>query len=157
MQFNCPTCNSRHSLDTVVEEEAARKMMGLLAGLDADFGMATASYLSLFRPKKQALRWTRAYALAKTVKALAEQHGFEVLAASMIETVASMSEKRATPHWKYLTTHNYLKSVMETVKARGVIQSAPAQALTTQMASVTPLKGRSSKTALSMQALQEED
>lgn len=148
MQLTCPRCAERFSLESAVEDESGRALMALLGRVGA-LSRELVVYLGLFRPRTQALRWSRALALAEEVEALAAQHGEAVIAQALRETVEAMRPKMGEG-WKPLKNHNYLLRVLESVAARG-------QAL----AEVAPVNGHQgdlkprSKTALAMLALQE--
>lgn len=74
------------------------------------------AYLGLFKPRSQALRWTRAVALAEE---LLERWGNDTrLGEAMVKTVEALREKRQDPEWRPLTNHNYLSTVLVTVPER---------------------------------------
>jgi len=116
MQLTCPRCSERFSLESAVEDESGRALMALL-GRRGGLARELVAYLGLFRPRAQALRWSRALALAEDVEQLAAGHGEAVVARALRETVDALRPKMG-PGWKPLTNHNYLKRVLESVIAR---------------------------------------
>ncbi len=109
-------CHAEASLEAWAEDGAAREMMGLLSGLDADVGRPLVAYLGLFRSRSRALSWDRALRLAR--EALAVHADGAVLTAALAETVEAMRAKREAGDIRPLENHNYLKRVAESVAAR---------------------------------------
>jgi hypothetical protein len=103
-------------LEAWAEDEAARELMALFAGLDAEVGRPLAHYLGLFRSRSRALSWDRALRLAR--EALAVHADGAVLAAALSETVEAMRQKREAGDVRPLENHNYLKKVAQTVALR---------------------------------------
>ncbi|MCL6619471.1 MAG: hypothetical protein K6T33_06735 [Thermomonas hydrothermalis] len=124
MRLRCPVCHAEAALEAWVEDDAAREMMALLSGLDAQLGRALAAYLGLFRSKTRALAWERALRLAREVLALGLDEA--VLAQALSDTVEAMRVKREAGDIRPLENHNYLKRVAESVAARGVAIGAAA-------------------------------
>ncbi|TCS70749.1 hypothetical protein EDC61_11476 [Sulfuritortus calidifontis] len=118
MRLRCPVCHAEAALEAWAEDEAAREMMGLLAGLDAALGRALAAYLGLFRSKSRALSWERAVRLAREVLALGLEEA--VLSQALSDTVEAMRVKREAGDIRPLENHNYLKRVAESVAARWI-------------------------------------
>jgi hypothetical protein len=119
MRLRCPVCHAEAALEALeawAEDEAARELMGLLAGLDAEVGRPLAHYLGLFRSRSRALSWDRALRLAR--EALAVHADGAVLAAALAETVEAMRQKREAGDVRPLENHNYLKKVAQTVALR---------------------------------------
>jgi hypothetical protein len=115
MQVRCPCCHAPFSLEAVLQDEAARDFTELLVKA----GAATrplVTYIGFFRSASRALAWDRALRLATEVLELGAEP--QVLAAALVETCASLDEKRAQPGWKPMSNHNYLKRVLESVAAR---------------------------------------
>lgn len=133
----CPVCHSHISLEAIVQDDAGRELLALLAALDADLARPLVSYLGLFRPPKQDLRNLRALQLAREVQALAEPG--PRLAMALTETVESLRAKAGPP----LKNHNYLRRVLE---------GTPEQPAAGLMPRTTP--GRASKTAAAYAALE---
>lgn len=106
----CPTCHSRIHLEAVVQDEAGRELLALLAGLDKNTGTALVGYLGLFRAKSRDLANDRALRLAKDALQLAEPVS---LVPALVHTVESMRGKQQTGQFKPLANHNYLKRVLE--------------------------------------------
>ena len=108
MLGRCPVCHSHLSLEAIVQDEAARELLGVLSGLDATLARALVGYLGLWRPAKQDLRWDRALRLARDVLALeADPHR---LAWALAETTEAIRAKGGTTPIK---SHGYLKRVLE--------------------------------------------
>ncbi len=124
MRLRCPVCHAEAALEAWAEDEAAREMMALLAGLEAPLGRALAAYLGLFRSRSRALSWERAVRLAREVLALGVDEA--VLAQALSDTVEAMRVKREAGDIRPLENHNYLKRVAESVAARGVAIGAAA-------------------------------
>jgi len=119
MRLRCPVCHAEAALEAWAEDEAARELMGLLAGLDAEIGRPLTHYLGLFRSRSRVLAWDRALRLAR--EALAVHEAPAVLAAALTETVEAMRMKREAGDIRPLENHNYLKRVAESVAARGAV------------------------------------
>jgi hypothetical protein len=148
VNITCPHCHTTSPLEVTTEDRSARALFGLLAEL----GPASAplvAYLGLFRPRVQALRWSRALALAESVLELAPDVGQATLATALVETVESLREKRQAPAWRPLTGHGYLRRVLESTAARGAVNSP----LTGLQTAGKP----TSKTGQAMVALREAD
>lgn len=111
----CPVCHSRLHLDALVQDEAGRELLGLLAGLESETGRALVLYLTLFRPAHQDLRNDRAVRLARGALELGEGQAPGVLAVALNETVDALRKKGAL---EPLSDHQYLKRVMKTVAGR---------------------------------------
>ncbi|WP_082007450.1 hypothetical protein [Tepidimonas taiwanensis] len=122
MRLRCPVCRAEAALEAWAEDEAARELMALLAGLDAALGRPLVAYLGLFRSRSRALSWDRALKLAR--EALALSSDAAVLAEALAETVEAMRVKREAGDIRPLENHNYLKRVIESVAARGVVTAA---------------------------------
>lgn len=145
MQFKrCPICHARISLSALVQDEAGRELMGLLATLDSDTGRALVGYLGLFRSGSRDLANDRALKLAKDALALDQ---WPLVAAAMRQTVESLQGKgKGRP----LTNHNYLKKVLEDC----------GDAIRTSLVEVDDhrlkkVQVKTSKTALALQALED--
>ena len=107
----CPICHSRISLEALVQDEAGRELLALVARLDTLTGAA----LGLFRSASRDLANERALKLAR------ETLGMTIdtarLAIALSETVEALRGKPRQP----LKNHNYLTKVLESVQARPVI------------------------------------
>lgn len=112
----CPVCHSRIGLEQMVQDEAGRLMLAMLAKLDTESASALVGYIGLFRSANRDLANDRALKLIQETVQL-EDHGILVLA--LQETVESLRDKRAQGEVKPLANHNYLKRVIESVVARG--------------------------------------
>ncbi|TCS70696.1 hypothetical protein EDC61_11423 [Sulfuritortus calidifontis] len=108
MLGRCPVCHSHLSLEAIVQDDAARELLGVLSALDATLSRALVGYLGLWRPAKQDLRWDRALRLAREALALSDDAARLALALS--ETTEAIRAKGgATP----IKSHGYLKRVLE--------------------------------------------
>lgn len=65
MKVTCPACGSAFDLDAAVSDVDARCFVALVAGLDPRVAKPLIQYLSLFRPEKTGMRWSRMFALAE--------------------------------------------------------------------------------------------
>lgn len=119
MRLRCPVCHAEAALEAWAEDEAAREMMALLAGLDAELGRPLVAYLGLFRSASRALSWDRALRLAREVLALCPDSAR--LAAALVVTVEQLRAKRDAGDVRPLTNHNYLKRVLEGVPEGGAV------------------------------------
>lgn len=109
----CPICHSDIHLDQLLEDDAGRELLALIAKCNAEVARPLVAYISLFRPEKSALLNSRAVKLIKEVFALYPQS--LLLAHALSETVQSVQNKRRNnQNTAPLTNHNYLKQVYET-------------------------------------------
>ena len=120
----CPICHSRISLEALVQDEAGRELMALVARLDTQTGAALVSYLGLFRSASRDLANERALKLARETLALTPDTAR--LAIALSETVEVMRDKQPR---RPLKNHNYLTKVLESVQARPVIVKAEQRAV----------------------------
>ncbi|CAI0791608.1 hypothetical protein [Serratia ficaria] len=65
----CPVCHSELHLDAILEDDAGRELLTLLATLPNGAGKAMVAYIGLFRPPKSNLSNSRAVKLVKEVLA----------------------------------------------------------------------------------------
>lgn len=105
----CPACHARISLDAVVQDEAGRELLGLLAKLDTVAGTALVGYLGLFRSPTRDLSNAKALKLARDVLAM---EAIDRVAIAMQMTVDAIQAK---PSPKALSNHNYLLKVLADV------------------------------------------
>lgn len=111
----CPICHSSIHLDTLLEDDAGREMLGLIASLRGENARALVSYIALFRPEKANLSNSRALKLMREVLDMYQPS--PLLAHALTETVNSVMKKRRDTHnMKVLTNHNYLKKVYESAR-----------------------------------------
>ena len=113
----CPVCHSRIGLEQLVQDEAGRELMALLATLDSAGGAALISYIGLFRPAQRDLANDRALKLARETLAL---EAVQWLVPALQETVETIRTKRAQGDSKPLSNHNYLGKVLQSVIDRGL-------------------------------------
>jgi hypothetical protein len=123
----CPHCNSRLELTALAEDAAARQLFGLLKDC-GPAGSAVITYLGLFKPPKQALRWARALKLAEEVMVLLTAVGgtLDELTAACLRTVAALDERRKGSDWQPLTSHRYLARVLDAVITERDWSAGPA-------------------------------
>lgn len=122
----CPVCHSRLHLDALVQDDAGRELLGLLAKLDRSAAGALVSYLSLFRSNKRDLANDRALRLAGETLDLAP---VAALVPALAHTVEQMRAKQMAGGFKPLSNHNYLKRVLESRSPESVdgdIEALPA-------------------------------
>lgn len=108
----CPVCHAHIALDAIVQDDAARELLALLAALDADLARALVGYLALWRPAKQDLSWTRALRIARETLALDADAAR--LAAALSDTIDGL---RAKGGQQPLRSHGYLRRVIEGAQA----------------------------------------
>lgn len=125
MRLRCPVCHAESAIEAWVEDDAARELMGLLAGLDAPLGRALVAYLGLWRPASRALSWERALRIAREVLAL-DADALR-LAAALSQTVEQLRLKRDGGDVRPLTGHNYIKRVLEGMPSGAVAAVERAQ------------------------------
>ena len=140
----CPTCHARIDLEAVVQDEAGRELLAIMARLEPDLAKALIQYLGLFRPPKSDLTNARAVKLAEQVLCIdsspAMQH-------ALLETVQAMRAKAQEAGFKRLQNHNYLESVLASVRAKGVVERETPAPVAQQR--------QVSRTGLGMNALQQ--
>lgn len=108
----CPVCHSDINLDQLIEDDAGRELLGLMADLKSGVGRPLVSYIALFRPAKSALSNSRAVKLMREVLDMYPQS--PLLAQALSETVQSVSKKRRVQtNIAQLNNHNYLKQVYD--------------------------------------------
>lgn len=150
MQLNrCPICHTRISLDALAQDEAGRELLGLLARLESDTGIALIGYLGLFRSATRDLSNDRALKLAQEALMLWPASNV-YLAQAMRQTVEQIQAKGGKP----LTNHNYLKRVLEDVPANPATKPMSPLSIAITHQPGGP-KQRTSKTAQALQALED--
>ncbi|MGI1669981.1 MAG: hypothetical protein K6L74_06595 [Neptuniibacter sp.] len=123
MQLNrCPVCHSRIGLEQLVQDEAGRDLLALIAKQDQTTGMVLVTYIGLFRSKSRDLANDRALRLANEALELAPQ---APLLTAMAQVVESMRAKQQQGSFKPLANHNYLKRVLESSSEAIVIDALP--------------------------------
>lgn len=126
MRLRCPVCHAESAIEAWVEDDAARELMGLLAGLDAPLGRALVAYLGLWRPASRALSWERALRIAREVLAL-DADALR-LAAALSQTVEQLRLKRDGGDMRPVSSHGYLKRVLAGTPSAVVVESDAASA-----------------------------
>jgi hypothetical protein len=112
----CPVCHARIGLDQLIQDEAGRELLALVARMPDWLAAPLVSYLGLFRPATRDLANDRAFRLAREVLELS---GEQQLAQALTDTVQAMRVKQDQGGFKPLSNHNYLKQVLESVSTRG--------------------------------------
>lgn len=121
MRLKCPACHAEFSLDAALDDEAGRQLTALLADLPREVSRPLLAYAGLWRSATRALSWDRALRIVREALALTEDR--TALAAALAETVEAMRTKQAEPGWKPLTSHNYLRRVLDSTTARSAGQA----------------------------------
>ena len=121
----CPVCHTSIHLDAIVNDEAARELLGILAPLDGATGRILMNYIALFRPAKSDLSFSRALVLVNDTLALTTNRDW--LRAALEETVTKLRAARIEGQHRQLTNHNYLKKVLESISLHAITPvAAPA-------------------------------
>lgn len=129
----CPICHSDIHLDQLLEDDAGRELLSLIAQCQAEVARPLVAYIGLFRPEKSQLSNSRAVKLIKEVFELFPSS--LLLAHALSETVRAVQDKRRhNQNRAALTNHNYLKQVYDTNAPKFVSVTAPAQENTAQAA-----------------------
>lgn len=118
----CPVCHARLQLEALCQDEAARELLALLAGLDGALGRALVSYLGLFRPQRGDLPHDRALRLARAALALCPDS--VRLATALAETAEAI---RAKSDGRAMRNHNYLLRVLEGIPAGTAVVAVAAR------------------------------
>lgn len=130
MKLICPGCGLIASAEAMANDAACRETLQAVAGLPAPLPPLALQYLSLFRPEKTALSWTKAARIARELAALVAGGHVQVdkkaarpcparLWAQAIEEMLGRRERLERP----LKNHNYLRAV-----TYGLADQADAQA-----------------------------
>jgi hypothetical protein len=130
MKLRCPVCHAESALDAVAEDDCARELLALLAGLPAEVARPLLAYLGLFRSPRRALAWARALRIARQALALCAD--YRQLAAGLEATVEALHAKREQGHAAPLGNQNYLRRVLEGLPPApdGTALARPAPAIT---------------------------
>ncbi len=107
----CPICHSRIALEALVQDEAGRELLTVVAKLDTTLAGLVLRYLGLFRAPNRDLSNDKALKLLKEVLALSKNR-FK-LDEALEDTLNSLNQHQATGGFKQLTNHNYLKKVLK--------------------------------------------
>ncbi len=142
MRIKCPSCHADFDLVAALESEAGRELVRLLAE-HSSLARPLVTYLSLFRSASRALAWDRALRLAQEV--IAMESDPQRLAVGLSKAVESLRAKQGEG-WKPMSNHNYL---------RQVLKGLPCTDAKPSMATVTAPPAYTSKSALSLLALEE--
>ncbi|CAM5521754.1 hypothetical protein [Eoetvoesiella caeni] len=143
MDIRCPCCHVTFALEQVVEDEALRELMGIIAELPREVSRPLVSYVGLFRGKTRATAYERQLRLAREV--LAMHTDTLLVGVALSETVEAIRIKRETGEdSRPLKNHNYLKRVVESQQARG------AGAVQIAQPAGAAVRGPASKTAAAL-------
>ncbi|MGB1762987.1 hypothetical protein [Alloalcanivorax xenomutans] len=140
----CPICHARLDLEAMVQDDAGRELLAIMARLEPELAKALIQYLGLFRPAKSDLSNARAAKLAAEVLFL---DSTSLMREALLETVQGMRVKQQDGTFKRLQNHRYLESVLTSLRSRGYVERD------TPTASATPRQ--TSRTAQGVQALQQ--
>lgn len=122
MQLHCPHCFAKFSLESAVEDDAGRELMGLLAK-HPEAARSLVIYLGLFRSATRRLAWTRALAIAHQVVGMGDIY---TVNEALLKTIDAMREKQDTGEFKPLKNNQYFKRVLEaTPKVAPIQQMQP--------------------------------
>lgn len=133
MQLTCPACNARFALESALTDAAAREAVAAALKLPAPLGDRLLRYIGLFRPRKQALAWSRATRLLTELNELITageiQRNGAVFPAPLpvwrdaLDAMLAKRDKLRLP----LTTHGYLLEIVAGVaeKARDGRRQTP--------------------------------
>ena len=145
MKVTCPSCNNSFPIETLTEDDFARRLFGIIGRTEEMVAGHLIAYLGLFKPPSQSLRWSRAFKLAQDALELCMQVPPGVAAAALTKTVEGLRDKRNQPGWKPLSNHNYLKRIIE---------SEPYSSVSVQVAEQTQApKSESMKALLALEEL----
>lgn len=113
MKVTCPHCNNSFPLESLTEDDSARQLFGLLGKNNPIVAAHVIPYLGLFKPRNQALRWSRALKLTQEILEMCQSINPHTAANALVKSVEGLREKRQQPNWKPLRNHNYLKVILE--------------------------------------------
>jgi hypothetical protein len=86
---------------------------------------ALLAYIALWRPRVNALRWSRALAIAEEVLALMETEGRDRVTRALSAAVDALQPRAQQPDWTPLSNHRYLLSCLASTSAQA-LAVAPA-------------------------------
>jgi hypothetical protein len=118
MNLTCPTCGSVHSAEGWENDSVARQVLQVACSLPKAVSGVLLPYLGLFRPEKQALRWSKALKLVNELKTMIDLGHIQIqgkvarpcpphLWAQAMEQMADRRPVMTLP----LKNHNYLRQV----------------------------------------------
>jgi hypothetical protein len=131
MKLTCPGCGALGSIEQFTADREARAFMATLVKLPAGLGEPVLNYLSLFRPPKRALAWSRARRLLVELAPLMEaaavrRHGrdWRVTPDMWRRGIEQMLERRDTLTLP-LKSHGYLLEIVAGLasKAEGDVET----------------------------------
>lgn len=110
----CPVCHHHITLETLVQDEAGKELMALIAKLPTQVASSCLSYLALFRPAKSDLNNGRALRLMTDLMEFNANHS--ALCQALDQTTQQIKQKRLQADDKPLSNHNYLKKVLTSIQ-----------------------------------------
>jgi hypothetical protein len=153
VNLHCPLCHGVFSLEALIQDQAGRDLLLLLAAKQPAAATALLSYLTLFRTGKRQLDFAKALKLAREVEELAASDPARMQAA-LSAVVDAMRGKQEEGTFTPFKNHKYLertvkdtpalKARVETVAGTDVPGSAlvPAGRLSKTAAGIGKLQGR---------------
>ena len=78
MNLTCPSCGAVHSAEAWENDIKARQALQATCSLPAELSKVLLPYLSLFRPDKRALSWSKSLKLINELQALVAQGHIQV-------------------------------------------------------------------------------
>jgi hypothetical protein len=110
----CPVCHYHIELETLIQDQAGKELLALLAQLNTLTASSVLAYIGLFRPFKSDLNTGRALRLVNDVLALTPNQ--TALCQALDQTVSQiMQSRRDSQNNKQLGNHNYLKKVLTSI------------------------------------------
>lgn len=110
----CPVCHSSLHLDALVQDQAGRELLAMVAKLNTPFASVSLAYLGLFRPAKSDLSNGRALKLLTDVLGMSKNE--HALTQALDQTVTNITaNRRESGDSKPLGNHNYLKKVLTSI------------------------------------------
>lgn len=118
MQITCPCCGARFSIEAVLSDASARRMLQWALKMPAPVGDPIIRYIALFRPENRALSWSRAEKLLHELQADIERGEIRRRGRTWsapiehwkiaLEEILGMSGKLTLP----LKSHGYLYEIL---------------------------------------------
>ncbi|WP_416305184.1 hypothetical protein [Neptunicella sp. SCSIO 80796] len=107
----CPVCHHHLHLESLIQDQAGKELLALVAKLPTQTASSLLSYLGLFRPVKSDLNNGRALRLLHDILNITPNH--TALCQAIDQTVNQISASRQQGgEQKPLVNHNYMKKVL---------------------------------------------
>lgn len=114
----CPSCGAAHSAEGWENDATARQALQASTKLPASVNSVLLAYLGLFRPEKQALRWSKSLKMINELSAMIAQGHIQIqgkvarpcpphLWAQAMEQMVERRPQLSLP----LKNHNYLRQI----------------------------------------------